>query len=253
MCLFTQRAGGEAPGAVSGYSGGTQQGGAVMDLDPVDAMGIGYGAGQIKGLVVGQVVAGAGSGVGRYGAVYCHDRRRGVDSCGQRCRAAAVAGYVVRRCDKTVVTGGKRAGGEAPGAVSGYRGGTQQGGAVMDLDTVYSMGVGYGAGQIKGLVAGQVIAGAGSGVGRYGAVYCHERRRGVDRCGQRCRAAAVAGYVVRRCDKTVVTGGKRAGGEAPGAVSGYRGGTQQGGAVMDLDTVYSMGVGYGAGQIKCLV
>src|SRR6266568_1288597 len=75
MCPFTQRAGGEAPGAVSGYRGGTQQGGAVMDLDTVDAMGIGYGAGQIKRLVAGQVIAGAGSGVGCYGAVYCHERR----------------------------------------------------------------------------------------------------------------------------------------------------------------------------------
>src|SRR6266571_6093544 len=194
MCPFTQRAGGEAPGAVSGYRGGTQQGGAVMDLDPVDSMGIGYGAGQIKCLVAGQVIAGAGSGVGRYGAVYCHERRRGVDRCGQRCRAAAVAGYVVRRCDKTVVTGGKRAGGEAPGAVSGYSGGTQQGGAVMDLDPVNAMGVGYGAGQIKGLVVGQVIAGAGSGVGRYGAVYCHDRRRGVNR-GSQSRSAAVTGVV----------------------------------------------------------
>src|SRR6266702_3125221 len=113
MCPFTQRAGGEAPGAVSGYRGGTQQGGAVMDLDTVYSMGVGYGAGQIKCLVTGQVIAGAGSGVGRYGAVQNHDRRRGVDGGGQS-RSAAVTWVVIRRGSEVVRPFTQCTSGEAP-------------------------------------------------------------------------------------------------------------------------------------------
>ena len=148
-----KRGRGEAPGPRSVGGGGSQQRGAVIDLDG----GIGFrAAGERQGIVIGDAVA-RRAAVGRV-------RRQSpgltgacrINGDAERTRGrAGIAGHIGGGGRQAVGAVGERGRGEAPGPCSVGGGGSQQRGAVIDLDG----GIGFGAaGERQGIVIGDAIA-----------------------------------------------------------------------------------------------
>ena len=158
-------AGGVAPGAGAIGGGGTEQGGAVIDLDGAARLG---GARQSDCLLLLTIASVEIDGA--TGASVSTVTLRAVEAT-PVLPATSVA-VAVRLWVPLV----RAAGGVAPGAGAIGGGGTEQGGAVIDLDGAVRLG---GAVEGQRVVAGDVVAD--------GAAYRWRRRRCWGPAGPRCR------------------------------------------------------------------
>src|ERR1019366_116716 len=229
MGAVAQRRRGVAPGAAAVGSGAAQQRGAVIDLNRA----VGFRrAGQGRRAVVGDVIAN-GAAVGRERGDGRGNRGHRIDGHAQRRRGnAGVAGHIGGGRGQIMGAVDKSRGGVAPSPAAVGGGVTQQGRAVVDLDRA----VGFRrAGQGRRAVVGDVIAN-GAAVGRERGDGRGNRGHRIDGHAQRARGrAGVAGRIGGGRSQVVGAVRQRSSSIGPGARAVGQGGTQQRGAVIDLD------------------
>ena len=173
MAHHRQAAGGVAPGAGAIGGGGTEQGGAVIDLDGRARLG---GAGEGESVVVGDVVAEdprVSGEQGDAGGQWSGGIDGDVESGGGHPRVAGNISGGGGQAVGAVGEGSRRVG---PGAAAIGGGGTEQSGAVIDLDGAARLG---GAVEGQRVVVGDVVA-DGAAVGGEGGDARGQRGRGVD-------------------------------------------------------------------------